>query len=148
MTDEPRRDAPGPDAYFIPAGSGTHHALFPGVDLRVNAGRNLMLSVVDFRDGAEVPEHSHPHEQMGLLVSGRLEFTVGGHTKILNPGDLWRIPGGVPHRVVAVGGPAVALDVFNPVREDYLRDPRTCSSCGTVVEGAVAACWHCGTSAR
>jgi quercetin dioxygenase-like cupin family protein len=57
---------------------------------------------------------------MGYLVSGRLEFTVGGVTRILEPGDLWRIPGGVPHRVVALDGPALALDVFHPIREDYL----------------------------
>lgn len=145
MPAPPQHD-PGPDAYFIPAGSGTHHALFPGVGLRVTAGRGLMLSVVTFEPGGVVPEHAHPHEQMGYLVSGRLEFTVGGHTRTLNPGDLWRIPGGVPHRVVAVDGPAVALDVFHPVREDYLRDPRTCPECGVLVEGD-SACWSCGGSA-
>jgi quercetin dioxygenase-like cupin family protein len=56
---------------------------------------------------------------MGYLVSGRLEFTIGGQTRLLEAGDQWRIPSGVPHRVVAVGGPAVALDVFHPVRDDY-----------------------------
>ena len=108
------------DPYVIPAGTGTHHALFPGIDLRVVAGTALMLSVVEFAPGAEVPEHSHPHEQMGLLISGRLEFTINGRTRILHPGDLWRIPGGVPHRALALGGPAVALDAFHPIREDYL----------------------------
>ncbi|MEW4568167.1 cupin domain-containing protein [Tautonia sp. JC769] len=111
---------PAPDSYFISSGSGKHHPLFPGVDLRVTAGQGIMLSVVEFQAGGVVPEHSHPHEQMGYLVSGRLEFTVGGMTRILEPGDLWRIPGGVPHRVVALDGPAVALDVFHPIREDYL----------------------------
>ena len=67
-----------------------------------------------------VPDHAHPHEQMGLLISGQLEFTIGGTTRVLVPGDRWRIPGGVSHRVRAVGGPAVALDVFHPIREDYL----------------------------
>ena len=67
-----------------------------------------------------MPVHSHPHEQAGLLVSGRLKFTIGEETRLLEPGDQWLIPGGVPHTVVAVDGPAVALDVFNPVREDYL----------------------------
>jgi quercetin dioxygenase-like cupin family protein len=132
------------DPYFIPAGSGTHHALFPGVELNVTAGRGVMLSVVEFQPGGVVPEHSHPHEQMGYLVSGRLEFTVGGLTRVLEPGDLWRIPGGVPHRVVAVDGPAVALDVFNPIREDYLADPSPCPSCGTILEGKGQPCWHCG----
>jgi quercetin dioxygenase-like cupin family protein len=108
------------DPYFVPAGVGTAHEIFPGVVLRAVAGQELMISVVHLDPGAVVEEHSHPHEQMGYLVSGRLEFTVGGHTRDLSAGDRWRIPGGVPHRVVAVGGPAVAIDVFHPIREDYL----------------------------
>ena len=108
-----------PDAYFIPAGAGSHHRIFPGVSIRTTAGEALMLSVVDLEPDSIVPEHAHPHEQMGILISGRLEFTVGGITRVLGPGDIWRIPGDVPHRVVAVDGPAVALDVFHPIREDY-----------------------------
>ncbi len=111
---------PSHDAYFIPAGEGSHHQLFPGVEIRTTAGQGLMLSVVTFEPNSVVPEHAHPHEQMGIMISGRLEFTVGGETKILGPGDIWRIPGGVPHKVVALDGPAVALDCFHPIREDYL----------------------------
>jgi quercetin dioxygenase-like cupin family protein len=114
--------APGPqpgDAYFAASGTGSHHRLFPGVETRTVAGEALMLSLVTFEPGSVVPEHSHHHEQMGMMISGRLEFTVGGVTRVLGPGDSWRIPGGVPHRVVARDGPAVALDVFHPVRDDY-----------------------------
>ena len=106
--------------YFIAAGSGSHHRIFPGVDIHTTAGQGLMLSVVNFEPGAVVPDHSHPHEQMGIMISGRLEFTIGGLTKILGPGEIWRIPGGVVHKVVAREGPAVALDCFHPIREDYL----------------------------
>ena len=52
-----------------------------------------------------VDEHSHPHEQMGMLLEGRLEFTVGGVTRLLGPGDIWCIPGGVVHSVRALDGP-------------------------------------------
>lgn len=123
MADEPdpRAEPPvTPSRYFLPAGTGSHHRLFPGVDIRTNAGDAMMLSVVHFEPHSVVPEHSHPHEQMGLMVSGRLEFTIGSETRVLGPGDQWRIPGGVPHRVVALDEPAVALDVFHPIREDYL----------------------------
>ena len=105
--------------YFIPAGAGSHHRIFPGVAIRTTAGQGLMLSLVNFEPGSVVPEHAHPHEQMGMMISGRAEFTVGGTTRVLGPGDMWRIPGHVPHKVVALDGPAVALDVFHPVREDY-----------------------------
>jgi len=107
------------DTYFTPAGTGAFHALFPGVSIRTSACDQMMLSVVTFEPGSAVPDHAHPHEQVGFLVSGHLDFTIGGVTRRLGPGDQWRIPGGVSHRVVAVDGPAVALDVFNPIRQDY-----------------------------
>jgi quercetin dioxygenase-like cupin family protein len=106
--------------YFVSAGSGSRHVIFPGVEIRTTAGRQLMLSVVRFEPGSVVAEHSHPHEQMGMMISGRLEFTVADSTRVLGPGDIWRIPGGVVHSVRAFDEPAVALDVFHPIREDYL----------------------------
>ena len=105
--------------YFVPAEGGSRHPIFPGVAIRTVAGQAMMLSVVTFEPDSVVPDHAHPHEQMGVMVSGRLEFTVGGITRILGAGDSWRIPGGVVHRVRALDGPAVALDVFHPIREDY-----------------------------
>jgi quercetin dioxygenase-like cupin family protein len=113
-------DPPAPETFFAAAGSGSHHRIFPGVEIRTTSCHHLMLSVVNLEAGSVVPDHSHPHEQMGILISGRLEFTVGGVTRMLGPGDIWRIPGGVVHRVAAVDGPAVAIDVFHPIREDYL----------------------------
>jgi len=106
---------------FIRPGQGHTMNLFPGVNLTTNAGEKIMLSYVTFEDGAVVPLHSHPHEQGGVLLSGQLEFTIGDTTEILNSGDQWIIPGNVLHTVVAVGGPAVALDVFYPIREDYCK---------------------------
>ena len=107
------------EAYFLPSGSGSRHEIFPGVVLRAIAGPNLMLSVVHLEPGSIVQDHSHPHEQMGILLEGRVEFTIGGITRLLNPGDMWRIPGGVVHRVKTLDQPSVAIDVFHPVREDY-----------------------------
>jgi quercetin dioxygenase-like cupin family protein len=112
--------APGPDPYFMPAGSGSRHLIFPGVEIRTAAGTNLMISVVHLEPGSVVSEHSHPHEQMGILLEGKLEFTVGGVTRVLGPGDMWRIPGGVVHGVRTLAQPAVAIDVFHPIRADYL----------------------------
>ena len=80
----------------------------------------MMLSLVEFEPGAVVEPHSHPHEQVGLLVEGELTFTIGDHKETVQPGDMWRIPGGVVHSAVAGDQPVKALDVFHPVREDYL----------------------------
>jgi quercetin dioxygenase-like cupin family protein len=107
------------DDYYLPAGAGSHHRLFPGVEVHTHAGDRLMLSLVTFEPRSSVPSHHHPHEQMGVMISGHLDFTIGGVTRRLGPGDQWRIPSGVPHEVHALDEPAVALDVFHPVREDY-----------------------------
>lgn len=78
-----------------------------------------MLSYLEMDEGAVVPLHSHPHEQGGMLIRGRLELTIGNETRVCEAGAMFMIPPNVPHRAVAVGGPAVVLDVFSPVREDY-----------------------------
>ncbi|PLX88581.1 MAG: cupin domain-containing protein [Desulfuromonas sp.] len=68
---------------------------------------------------AKLPRHSHPHEQTGYLVSGRMELTVDERVYQVNPGDSWSISGGEEHSAVALED-AVAIEVFSPVREDYL----------------------------
>lgn len=91
----------------------------PGCRMRTPFGEHLMLSYLEMDDGAEVPLHSHPHEQGGVLLKGTVELTIGTETRVVTPGSLFLIPPNVPHRAVAVNGPAVVLDVFSPVREDY-----------------------------
>lgn len=91
----------------------------PGCRMRTPHGQHLMLSYLEMENGAEVPMHSHPHEQGGILIEGKVQLTIGDETRIVEAGSLFIIPPGVPHRAVAVGGPARVLDVFSPVREDY-----------------------------
>ena len=110
---------PAPSKYFVSRQTGSHHEIFPGVHIWTNSGERMMLSLVEFEPGAVVLEHSHPHEQAGLLLDGELTFTIGDETRVLCPGDMWRIPGGVPHRAVAGDAKVRALDVFHPIREDY-----------------------------
>lgn len=93
----------------------------PGVRMRTPHGENLMLSLVEMDEGAEVPLHDHPHEQGGTVVRGTMELTIGDETRLLTAGAMYLIPGNVPHRARAVGGPVVALDVFSPIREDYAK---------------------------
>jgi quercetin dioxygenase-like cupin family protein len=97
----------------------------PGVRLRTPHGRNVMLSHVNLDEGAVVPTHHHPHEQAGVILSGRLELTIAGETRVLEPGALYIIPADVPHAARAVGGPATVLDIFSPIREDYARRSNT-----------------------
>lgn len=107
-------------AYFVDLSQCHSFELFPGVRLHTLAGREIMLSYVVLEPGAVVERHSHPHEQGGIVLEGRATFFVGDEERTLGPGAMYHIPGGVPHRVVALDERCVALDVFHPIREDYL----------------------------
>src|SRR5256885_10338192 len=94
--------------------------IFPGVTITTAWGESLMMSFVHFECAdALVPTHSHPHEQMGMGLEGEYELVIDGEARIIRPGDSYWIPGGTPHRARSVGGPARALDIFHPVREEY-----------------------------
>lgn len=104
---------------FIDIKSIDPYEVVPGCRLRTPYGKNLMLSYLEMDEGAEIPTHDHPHEQAGILLQGKLELTIGEETRTVEPGSLFIIPPNVSHRAVALDGPAVVLDVFSPIREDY-----------------------------
>jgi quercetin dioxygenase-like cupin family protein len=66
-----------------------------------------------------IPLHQHPQEQTGYLLSGHVVFTIAGVQHDLRAGDSWMIPGGVEHGV-RVPEDSVVIEVFSPVRDDYL----------------------------
>ncbi|HTN76858.1 MAG TPA: cupin domain-containing protein [Pirellulaceae bacterium] len=105
--------------YFVERDECSRHTIFPGVSIHTMAGQNAMLSLVEFEPLAVVEPHSHPHEQLGMLLEGELTFYIGDEVRTLHAGQMWRIPGGVVHRAVAGNQRVVALDVFQPIREDY-----------------------------
>lgn len=106
--------------YFQSTSDIRKQSIFPGVTIQTAAGVQMMLSYVDLEPGSVVELHSHPHEQVGMMVEGRAHFFVGDEDRVLEAGDMYTIPGGVEHRVVALDEGAKALDIFHPVREDYL----------------------------
>ena len=106
--------------YFTSIADRPGKTIFPGVHIHTVGGVQMMLSFVDLEPGSVVEEHSHSHEQVGMLLEGRATFFVGDEERVLEAGDMYCIPGGVKHRVVALDEGAKALDIFHPVREDYL----------------------------
>jgi quercetin dioxygenase-like cupin family protein len=93
--------------------------LAPGVTAKIASGEKMMLSLVTLAPNAVVPTHSHPHEQMGMMVSGTMKFTIAGETRVFSGNELYLVPGGVPHAAKAGPEGAVALDAFSPPREEY-----------------------------
>ena len=82
-------------------------------------GEKTLLAEFRLEQGAVIPRHSHPHEQTGYLVAGLLDLTIGDATYRVEPGGSWCITGNVAHSVIAQEN-SVAIEVFSPVREDYL----------------------------
>lgn len=82
-------------------------------------GEKTLLVEFRLRKGAILPLHAHPHEQTGYLVEGMINLTIGAEVHKVNRGDSWCIPGGVLHGAEIIED-SVAVEVFSPVREDYL----------------------------
>jgi quercetin dioxygenase-like cupin family protein len=94
--------------------------LAEGVTGRPLFGSGAMLNLIEFEPGAEVPLHSHPHEQLGLVLRGMQALVVDGTAHELGPLEGYVLPGGVEHSAYCGPDGALVLDVFQPVREDYL----------------------------
>jgi quercetin dioxygenase-like cupin family protein len=92
----------------------------PGIDRRTLCyGARMLMTEFRLQAGHMLPTHAHPQEQTGYLVSGRMQLRIGAEERELAPGDSWSIPGGVEHGATILED-SVALEVFSPVREDYL----------------------------
>jgi quercetin dioxygenase-like cupin family protein len=94
-------------------------ALADGVRARALFGDAAMLNLVELDPGGIVAEHSHPHEQLGIVLSGEIVMVIDGEERACHAMDAMHIPSGVVH--AGIGGPegAVVLDVFVPIREDF-----------------------------
>ena len=93
--------------------------LAEGVSGQPLFGEGAMLNLIRFEPGATVPLHSHPHEQLGIVLEGMQALVVEGEAHELGPLEAYVIPGGVEHSAYCGPNGALVLDVFTPVREDY-----------------------------
>jgi len=82
-------------------------------------GRKTLMTEVILERGSTLPVHSHPYEQTGYLAAGRIRLRIGGEEHEAGPGDSWCIPADVEHGAQALED-SVAVEVFSPVRPDYL----------------------------
>ncbi len=82
-------------------------------------GTNTMLARIGLKKGAHVPTHNHFHEQISHVIEGSLNFSIDGKEVVGKAGEILCIPPHLPHSVVALED-SVALDIFNPRRQDWL----------------------------
>ena len=92
----------------------------PGLTRLVGAYNDkLFLAEHRMEQGWIGTAHSHPHDQMAYVISGRLRVRAGEETFEVGAGDTFVIRGGVEHQASAIE-PSVVIDVFTPCREDYV----------------------------
>jgi mannose-6-phosphate isomerase-like protein (cupin superfamily) len=96
----------------------------PGVFRRFIHLDKLMTAVIDFTNGPwEKPEppHSHPHEQTSYVAKGKLMVYIGDEEYELEQGDIFYVPGNVPHTVKILSKEVRLVDNFSPIREDFIK---------------------------
>ena len=91
----------------------------PGIQMNVMTGGRMMVNWVRIAPGAAVPTHAHMHEQVGLVLEGTIQMTIGGETRALTPGWAYTIPGNYPHAATAGDEGCLVLDIFSPPRDEY-----------------------------
>ena len=100
--------------------TGDYRQLLEGVHLKTLVhGEKTLMAEFRIAKGAMIPSHAHPHEQTGIMISGKLRFNVNEKVFDAEAGDSWNIHGEIQHSAEALED-TVVVEVFSPVREDYL----------------------------
>lgn len=106
-------------------------SLMPGANSHIVAGTNMTLSFVTLEANRYYPIHSHPHEQMVIVLKGEIDAIVEGYRYRVREGEVFPIGGGVAHGMYTLGQQCVVLEVFSPARTEFEEKLRT-------VTGAIA----------
>jgi quercetin dioxygenase-like cupin family protein len=93
-----------------------------GIARQMIVGQRLMICRLTLPPHVVTPAHSHPHEQMTLIEKGRVRFTIGGQTREAVAGDVLHVPPNVVHGATMLDEEVVLIDIFTPIREDFLAD--------------------------
>jgi quercetin dioxygenase-like cupin family protein len=91
-----------------------------GIERQMIWGERLMVCRLHFAPRVITAVHSHPHEQITIVERGQVLFTIGGVQRTVSAGEIVHFPSGLPHGATILDEEAVLVDIFSPVREDFL----------------------------
>lgn len=91
-----------------------------GIERQMIVGENIMICRLRFAPNIVTPPHDHPHEQMTIVERGRCLFTIGDDQRLAQAGDILHFPPGVWHGATMLDEEVILVDIFSPVREDFL----------------------------
>ena len=92
----------------------------PGIKRQMVVGQNVMMVRFTFDAFTVTDEHTHPHEQMTLVIKGRVKFIIDGEERIVSAGDVLHFPPHHRHGATMLDEEVVLIDIFSPIREDFL----------------------------
>jgi quercetin dioxygenase-like cupin family protein len=91
-----------------------------GIERQMIVGISLMVCRLRFAPHVDTPAHDHPHEQITIVERGRVRFRIGDEERIVQAGDILHFPPGCWHGATMLDEEVVLIDIFTPVREDFL----------------------------
>jgi quercetin dioxygenase-like cupin family protein len=91
-----------------------------GIERQLFVGDRVMVCRLRIAPHTVTPVHSHPHEQITMVERGRVRYIVDGQELVLKQGDLLHLPSGIAHGATMLEEEVVLIDIFSPVREDFL----------------------------
>lgn len=122
---------PAKSSHFINAAKMPKFRQMPGLKTTILTGlhgERMMMVLNATLPGHTVPLHSHPHEQIGAVYAGRASLRIGDEEREVQKGDFYCIPADVPHSDTCIGDePFVMLDVFCPIRQDFIEKMKEAS---------------------
>jgi quercetin dioxygenase-like cupin family protein len=101
-------------------GSVSTERISEGIDRQMVVGQNIMICRLRFDPFVVTDAHRHPHEQMTLVMQGRVKFTLGTEERIVSAGDVLHFPSEHWHGATMLDEEVVLIDIFSPIREDFL----------------------------
>lgn len=110
--------------FFVEANEENKIFQMKGLESTILTGMNgeqMMMVLNSTLPGHQVPMHTHPHEQIGMVHSGKALLKIGEEERVVSKGDFFCIPSNVMHGDTCIGDePFVMLDIFYPIREDFI----------------------------
>jgi quercetin dioxygenase-like cupin family protein len=92
-----------------------------GIERQMIVGEKMMICRLRFAPNTITPAHEHPHEQMTIIEKGKVLFTLGEETKVFEAGDVLHFPSNFWHGATMLDEEVILIDIFSPIREDFLK---------------------------
>ena len=92
-----------------------------GIERQMVVGQNVMMCRFRFAPFLVTAEHTHPHEQMTLVIKGKVKFFISGEEHILHAGDVLHFPPHNRHGATMLDEEVILIDIFSPIREEFLK---------------------------